>query len=234
MPTQSGFWTKTVFQIVVLACLTFVVVTVVAMFTYAGGTNADHNHPGYAFFTNFFSDLGRTIAYNDQPNSLSMFLFSSALTFAGLGLALFFIAFARFFPTPRWAQVLSLLGSLFGVASALCFIGVAFTPADLAPAAHGTFVRFAFGLFPVAVICYIPVILKRDFYPNIYAISFIAFAAILILYFALISFGPRASTPEGLLIQATGQKVIVYASILSILFQALGALNVYKQLHPRL
>ena len=33
----------------------------------------------------------------------------------------------------------------------------------------------------------------------------------------------RGTTPEGLVIQATGQKIIVYASILSILFQALGA-----------
>lgn len=229
MPTLSPSWSKTAFQIVIAACLTFVVVSVLAMLTYAGGTNADPANPGYAFFTNFFSDLGRTIAYNNQPNTVSMYLFSGSLTVAGLGLALFFVSFARFFPTPRWAQILSIVGSLFGIVSAICFIGVAFTPSNVSGAAHNSSVRFAFGLFPIAVLCYIPIILKRDYYPNRYAISFIAFAVLLILYFALISLGPRTGTPEGLLIQATGQKVIVYASILSIMFQSLGAIRVHSQ-----
>lgn len=222
----SQFWRKTVFQVVIGGCLTFVIATIIAMLLYAGGTNGNAQTVGYSFFTNFFSDLGRTVAYNGAPNMLSMVLFSGALVIAGLGLALFFVAFTQFFNHTRWTRVLSILGSLFGVASAICFIGVAFTPADIARPWHGQFVLWAFGLFPIAAICYIPVILRRDSYPNVYAFSFIAFAALLILYFGLLRMGPRTDTPEGLLIQATGQKIIVYGSILSILFQSWGALHV--------
>lgn len=226
----TDFWRKTVFQIVIAGSTAFVVLTAIAMLTYAGGTNANHQNAGYSFFTNFFSDLGRTISYNEKPNTSSMILFSGALIFAGLVLGLFFVAFTQFFTHTRWTRILSIMGSLLGVGSALCFIGVAFSPANLASAWHGQFVLWAFGLFPLAVICYIPVILKRDDYPNIYAFSFIAFAILLISYFALMRFGPRSSTPEGLLIQATGQKIIVYASIISIFFQSLGALRVNSRL----
>ncbi len=222
----SQVWRKTTFQFVIAASLIFVVTTIIAMLTYAGGTRAIPQNAGYSFFTNFFSDLGRTVSHSNAPNTLSMILFSSALTIAGAALAVFFLAFTQFFPTPRWARVLSILGSMFGIASAICFVGVAFTPANVLSSAHGQFVLYAFGLFPIAVICYIPVILKRDHYPNIYAFSFIAFAVLLILFFALMRLGPRTDTPEGLLIQATGQKLIVYASILSIVFQSWGALRV--------
>src|ERR1700682_941228 len=95
-------WRKTAFQIVIAACITFVVVTLLAMFTYAGGTFANSQNAGYSFFTNFFSDLGRTVSYNNQPNPISHTLFTFALTFAGLALAIFFIAFTQFFTTPFW------------------------------------------------------------------------------------------------------------------------------------
>jgi hypothetical protein len=83
----------------------------------------------------------------------------------------------------------------------------------------------AFILFPLAVLCYIPLLLRHDHYPKIYALNFIAFAVLLLLYIALFLFGPDQDTSEGLLIYATGQKIIVYASILSILFQSIGALR---------
>ncbi len=226
----SHLWRKTTFQFVLVGCSIFVVATVIAMFTYGGGTSDNPQNAGYSFFTNFFSDLGRTVSYSGAPNTISMLLFSTALTIAGAGLAIFFLAFTQFFTHTRWTRVLSIIGSIVGIGSALCFIGVAFTPADIARPMHGQFVLWAFGLFPVAVICYIPVILHRDEYPNVYAWSFIAFAVLLILYFVLLRMGPRGATPEGLLIQATGQKIIVYASIVSIFFQTLGARHVNAKL----
>ena len=35
---ESTFWRKTTFQIVVVACVTFVAATILAMFAYGGGT----------------------------------------------------------------------------------------------------------------------------------------------------------------------------------------------------
>lgn len=209
----------------IAGCITFVVVTLIAMFTYTGGTFENPQNPGYSFFTNFFSDLGRTVSYSDRPNPVSYYLFAFALTFAGLALGIFFVAFTQFFSTPLWSRCVSTLGSLFGIASGICFIGVALTPADLARVAHGQFVLWAFGLFPLAALCYIPVILRHEVHPDRYAYSFIAFTVLLIVYFLLIRFGPSSDTPGGLFIQATGQKIIVYSSIVSIWYQSHGALQ---------
>lgn len=225
MNLLSPFWRKTAFQIVIAACLFFVVVTIIAMFTYTGGTYDTPDSAGYSFFTNFFSDLGRTISHSGRANTISMYLFSGALTVAGAGLLIFFVAFTEFFTRPLWTRVLSILGSLFGIGAAVCFIGVAFTPSDIFLDAHTQFVIWAFILFPIAVLFYIPLLWVHNHYPKIYAWNFIVFALFLILYIALFFFGPDQDTSEGLLIYATGQKIIVYASILSIVFQSIGALR---------
>ena len=39
---------------------------------------------GYSFFTNFFSDLGRTVSFNGATNTTALLLFSGALIFAGV------------------------------------------------------------------------------------------------------------------------------------------------------
>lgn len=49
------------------------------------------------------------------------------------------------------------------------------------------------------------------------------FAALLAIYIALLIFGPAASTAQGAAIQATAQKIIVYASIVTVLIQAIAA-----------
>jgi len=225
MNLHSPFFRRTTFQIVIGACLFFVVVTVIAMFTYTGGTYDAPDNAGYSFFTNFFSDLGRTVSHSGLPNTTSMFLFTSALTVAGAGLVLFFIALTQFFTRPLWMRVLSILGSLFGIGAAGCFIGVAFTPADIRIDAHEQFVTWAFIFFPIAVLIYVPLLLRHTSYPKIYAFNFITFALLLLLYILLNTLGPDQDSPEGLLIYATGQKIIVYASILSIVFQSIGALR---------
>ena len=223
---RSSFWQRGVFWLVVAACLQFVVLTAVAMPFYAGGTHTDPTASGYSFLRNFFSDLGVTETRAGRPNTISAALFFTALTLAGVGLVLFFFAFTQFFAGSLLGKVLSWLGSIFGVASGLCFVGVAFTPANLYLAAHAQFVLWAFRAFPVAVIFYIVAILCQRGYPKRFALVFIVFAVLLIAYLFLLTKGPSSQTAEGLMIQATGQKVIVYASIVSILIQSLGALKV--------
>jgi hypothetical protein len=109
-----------------------------------------------------------------------------------------------------------------GVLSALCFIGVAFTPADLWLAPHKEFVMWAFRLFPAAVLCY-TIAMFRVSYPRLYAYELIAFFVLLVAYMLLLEFGPDIKTYSGMVIQAVGQKIIVYASIISVMIQARGA-----------
>ena len=209
-------------HLVLASILLFLGLTLAAMLLYAGGNDLDPNAPGYSFTRNFFSSLGRTVAFG-QSNTTSAILFFAAMLAAGLGLLLFFLTYPRFFTGQLSCRIWSLLGSGFGIASAVAFIGVAFTPADLFRPAHIQFVAWAFRLLPLAIVCYTFAILQHQLYPGRYAGIFAVFAVLLVAYVWLISAGPGFDTPQGLVIQAVGQKIIVYASLISISLQAGGA-----------
>ena len=221
-------WQARLFRWVEAGTVLFVALTLLAMFFYQGGTALDPARPGYSFFENFFSELGLTVAHSGRTNTVSALLFFIALASAGVCLILFFIAAPLLFRESRWSYLLSLLGSAFGVLSGIGFTGIAFTPANLFIDAHIFFVLWAFRLFPLAVIPYVPAILGQPRYPNRYAFLFMGFAALLLLYVGLLIQGPSPSTAGGRIVQVTGQKVIAYASLLTIYLQARGAGSVLE------
>jgi hypothetical protein len=233
MSTRTSFWRRTVFFIVIAGSALFVLMTFAAMLVFPGGTFSDRTTSGYSFFSNFFSELGFTVVSNNQPNPVGAVLFWAALTMAGLSLALFFLAYPQFFVKSRSGRWLSWLGSAFGVAAGICFVGVAFTPANLLRSAHYQFVLWAFGTFPVAVIFYTVAMFRQRSIPRGNAFVFVGFAVLLVLYLLLLTLGPDFDAPAGLVIQATGQKIIVYASIISILIQSVGALRMTRQAQTR-
>jgi hypothetical protein len=217
---NSSFWQKNVFHYVFLGCGLFVLLTVIAMFTYPGGLYTGELTTHYDFFRNFFSDLGRITAEGGKSNLVSAILFFLALSIAGIGLIFFFIAFRQFFKGSQTVNIISLAGTMVGVASGLLFIGIACAPYDLLLDIHYQFVFWAFRTFFIAVSIYAYVIFHQTLYPHRYGWVFAAFAIFLAAYIGLLEFGPEASTPTGLVIQATGQKIIVYVSIISVMIQA--------------
>jgi hypothetical protein len=102
-------------------------------------------------------------------------LFFIALAAAGSGLVLFFAVFPQFFWQSWPGRLLSLAGSALGIAAGVCFVGVAFTPANLLLKPHGQFVLWAFRLFPLAVACYLPALFLQRAYPRRYAWAFVPF-----------------------------------------------------------
>jgi hypothetical protein len=82
------------------------------------------------------------------------------------------------------------------------------------------------------VILYSAAILRNNDYPNVYAFAYLGFALILAAYLVLLFGGPHVDTPEGVRIQATGQKIVVYAEIGCMFLQSYGALKVERRLHP--
>jgi len=225
MPSKSLFWRQTAFQVSMAVCIIFVVLTAVGMLIYPGGTEADHSTAGYSFFQNFFSDLGRTEAWSGESNPISMGLFIAALSLAGAMLAMFFVVLAQFFNQPSWTKWIGRLGAVAGVVSGICFVGIAATPDNLHGWAHGVFVDWAFRTFLLAVVLYTAAILGQQQYPRRLAWVFALFAILLAAYVVLITVGPSTDTANGLKIQVTGQKVIVYAAIVATFIQAWGALR---------
>lgn len=196
--------------------------TLLAMLFYPGGTYTDPYTQGYSFFENFFSELGLLHTHLGGEKLLSLALFAPALVMAGIGLILFFLAFLQFFHKNKVEHNLSSLGSALGILSGLCFIGVV-VPADVHMGIHKGSVMWAFRLFPAAILCYLPLLFKDKKFHRRYGWTLVAFFLLLVIYLLLLELGPGITTYAGMLIQAVGQKVIVYASILTIMFQAWGA-----------
>ena len=211
------------YLLIAIGCAVFVVLTIIAMLTYAGGSVDNHATQGYSFTHSFLSNLGMLTALSGEPNWVSAALFFISLSLAGFCLVIFFIIFPRLFQSSRTQKILCLLGSAFGVLAGICFMGVAFAPADIARPAHVQFVMRAFQLFPLAVFFYTPVLFMDKQYPKRYAWVFAIFCLMLVGYYLLMTQGPSFTSPEGLVVQVVGQKVIAYASILSIGVQSLGA-----------
>ena len=144
---RSVFWPKGVFNLVIAGCIAFVLLTLVAMFFYPGGTFSDVNSRGYSFFGNFFSELGMARTHNGGEKTVSLVLFVIAMVLVGSGMVLFFVAFPGFFRSTRTGRILGTAGSALGILSALCFIGVAAfplhgaTPAEVLQAADEALYR---------------------------------------------------------------------------------------------
>lgn len=221
---RPSFWHTAAYSVVIAGILVFLTLTTLAMFIYPGGTGIDKASAGYQFFTNFFSDLGRTVAHNGQSNAIASLMFTIAMCCAGGGLIVFFIAFTRFFEHTKIERAISLIATGFGVVAGICFIGVGFAPSNVNVVAHGSFVLAAFGAFLVATLVYAILILREPAYPDRDAWPFLIFAMLLGIYMWVLVRGPRDT-----LIQATAQKVIVYASLGSVLFQAFAAQRVHTQ-----
>jgi hypothetical protein len=217
-----GFWRFGVFRLVAALCAVFFVLTLLAMLAYPGGSIADPHAAGYAFFDNFFSDLGQTHIRSGASNAASLVLFCVALVGMAFGLALFFIAFAQFFARSRAGRVLGFVGIGAGLVTAVCFTGVAATPWNLYLQAHNDFVTWAFRAYLLAVLAFVGAIFATPEVPRRFAYVFIAFAVVLVAYVVLLTAGPTLATSEGARIQVVGQKVIVYASIATIMIQSLG------------
>ena len=212
-----------VFALIMFGCALFVVLTVIAMLFYPGGTMTNPTASGYSFFANVLSELGMTYTYAGQPNTLSRVLFTAALSSTGAGLAAFFLAFRQFFVVSRSGRVLSGIGSVFGLVCAISLVGAAFTPIDVHEQWHFGLVTCALGAFAAAAVLYASAIRRERDYPDRFALVFNVFGLLLLIYLFLVMLGPPRSAPEGMMLQATAQKIVVYASVISVFIQALGA-----------
>jgi hypothetical protein len=221
---EKLFWRERIFGQISIATVLYIVLTGVAMFFYPGGTLSDPSTHGYSFFKNFFSDLGVSHTTSGAPNFVSASLFFSATMLAGLAVIMFSLAFPQFFQKAGAGHIQSMAFSVFGTSAGVSLVGVAFTPADILLGAHIQFSFWFFRLFTIAAFLGAIAVFRHGKYPKRYAWIFLGFGVLLIAYVLLMQFGPSPKTTvSGTIIQATGQKIIAYASLGSVLIQAHGA-----------
>jgi len=141
---------KDIFPLTVIGGIQFLILTVIAMITYTGGTRLDPTSKGYSFFSNFFSDLGRTISYSGEVNTVSAIIFFIALVGLGLSFLGYFLIIPELFTETDEEVKYSRIVSLIGKCSVVAFIGIAFAPANLLPLIHDIFVITGFTLVAIA------------------------------------------------------------------------------------
>jgi len=211
------------FRSVITAAIVFLVLTIAAMLVYPGGRVGDPHSIGYSFFTNFFSDLGQTHTHSGATNTVSLVLFCIGLVAVAYTIVVFFFTFSDLFPTETISSRIARAAAWCSVVTAISFLGVAATPWNHFLAAHNEFVLWAFrSLLASILACLVASLLERTI-PRRFALVYGIFALVLATYVGLITLGPSPATAAGAAIQATGQKIIVYASVLTILAQAVSA-----------
>jgi hypothetical protein len=224
----SHRWKRRTLILCVASFVVYAFLNVLAMLLYPGGTSSDKDVKGYLLFENFFSDLGMVQTYGGQPNTFSLLLFASALVLMGIALILFFAIMPSYFTATRLQTVSSRVGSIAGVLAGVSCIGIAATPWDLCLSAHLIFVYSLSTSFLLSVVSYFVAMLTNKRYSNRYAAVFAVYAIVLGAYLCLMFLGPDIGTREGLVILATGQKIVIYSGMICWFVQFLGALEYHK------
>ncbi len=207
----------------------FFFLTIIAMAVFPGGTIFNSELKTYSFLNNFFSDMGRSVDFRGESNP-SRWVFSLTLTLVAVGMACFFLAIPKIFKDQFKVAKKAVL--LFGLITAICYVGIGFTPWDIVLKLHESFVKIGFTAFLIMSLFMTFMIYKKEVYPNFYGHIYMLFNILLLSYILLIFFGPdpRADI-RSLTIQVIGQKIIVYSEIICMLIQIRGARKVLNLVH---
>ncbi|MBD3253949.1 MAG: hypothetical protein GF383_02600, partial [Candidatus Lokiarchaeota archaeon] len=117
-------WKIRSFYFEFIGCIQYIILIFTAMFFYPGGTEKYPNAPGYSFWANSLSDLGRTVSYSGQINAISMILFSVALFIWAFSLIPFFIYLTYSVSETDLQRNISYIGQISGVIAGIGLIGI--------------------------------------------------------------------------------------------------------------
>ncbi|MFX1387999.1 MAG: hypothetical protein ACFE9M_12350 [Promethearchaeota archaeon] len=203
----------------------FIILTIIAMFFYAGGTYVNAFTSGYSFWYNYFSDLGRFLAHSGVLNLTSFTIFTFTMNLWGISQIPFYIALMDSFRNSKRTKKLGIIGSFFGILTGISFVGIAFTPSDILGFLHNLFVLLGFSSVYLSISLYAIVLFQHETYPKFYGIILVITEIILIIYYLIVFFIPKNDMSMELFIYVTGQKLIIYTLLICGIIQGYGALR---------
>jgi len=218
-------WKFWAFIFNIVGSIQFIILTIVAMLFYTGGTYVNAATTGYLFWYNYFSDLGRFIAHSGDPNLISFIIFTFTMSFWGLSQIPFYIAFLTFFMNSKRTKNLGIIGSLFGILTGTFFVGIAYTPSDILNFLHNLFALLGFSSVYLSISLYAIVLFQHENYPKLYSITLVITEIILVIYYLLIFFIPKNDPSIELFFYVTGQKLNIYTLLICGIIQGYGALR---------
>ena len=202
----------------------FIILNIMAMVFYKGGTLHNQNSIGYSFFNNFLSDLGRVVSHSGNINFHASLCFNMAMLIAGFSLSMFFYMIPTLFTKHKNPiYLLSIIASIFGILGSFSMIGVGFTPSDLFFSAHVLFAHWLFRFFVIAAFLIAITIYKSPDFNNKYAVGYIVFALVIFSYVLFNEFGPLPYKDSwSLYIQVVLQKAILLCFFIAVIIQSKG------------
>jgi hypothetical protein len=222
---------KMVYNFAIFGGLQYVILTIIGMLIYPGGTRLDNETVGYSFTKNFLSDIARTEAYDGTAHLMGTGLYFWALLVMGSASILMFIVLRYIFREKKWTKIVSILMAITGVFAGTGLIGIGIAPSDVIYDEHMFFVFSAFLFLQLSISLLMICIYGTPRFPNKYAHALLATNIILFGYIGLMFYGPDPrSSDAGLLAQVVGQKFIVYLLIINLIYQAFGAKKVWAKM----
>jgi hypothetical protein len=218
-------WKYWAFILNIFGNIQFIVLTIVAMFFYTGGTYVNASTSGYSFWYNYFSDLGRFLAHSGTSNLISFTIFTLTVSLWGIAQISFYIALMGFFKNSQRTKKLGIIGSFFGILAGTSFVGIAFTPSDILGFLHNLVVLLGFSSVYLSISIYAVVLFQNKNYPKLYGITLVITIIILAMYYTIILFIPKESISIELFFYVTGQKLNIYILLICGIIQGYGALR---------
>jgi hypothetical membrane protein len=192
----------------------------------------------YSLSHNFLSALGGLETSSGEINTASSIIFNSSLVLVGATLVLFYMRFKDLFKATDDSEnsiKFARLSQPVGLVAGILFAGVGLIPYDLHFGAHVFFANYAFLVLFILSILHSLTVYHSKFMSNRYALGYMLFCIVLLIYLYIIFFGPKLGpgtnySETDLMIQVISQKSIVFSLILSILVQVYGFHSLFKKL----
>lgn len=180
---------------------------------YPGGTVLDESARGYSFAHNFLSDLGGTVAFNNQRNVRGAVLFGLAMVLGVFALGACIVASVRMLSQTAKARPVARLAA--AAAALVCggYLGVAVSPLDRSRELHQLFSFTAVHAFPVMTMLLALATMRDTRFRYRATAGWVVLSSVLAGFLAVGHFGPDVGE-QGLTIQVLAQKVMALTAIL--------------------
>jgi hypothetical protein len=214
--------TTTVFRLSRWAATAAVVLIVIAISVYPGGTRRDSRTTGYSFSQNFLSDLGMTVTHGGQANRLGAGLFTASFGLLALSIVGCALGFVKFHSTAPQARALAAAGGIGVLVVGAGLLGAAVSPADVSPTFHMRSAALASAIAPLALLLFAAASAKDRRLPRGVSATWVVLAVTVAVWFAM-RWGPGVDTDLGLTVHATVQKGVGIAVVSGLIYQSYQA-----------
>ena len=198
------------------------VLFVLAMLLYPGGTARDPLTDGYAFFRNFGSDLGRTVAFNGRPNRASQIVSTLGGVLLMLGLVAGAAGVAAVYAITAVRRAWALAALVAGFVATGSVLASFLVPANLDPMLHVRLASWGFDVAPLVPLFFAFATVRDARFPIGVAGGWMFLAIVLASFIALRL--PITSDTD-LVIQVTAQKLVFITIAATFLYQSHQALQ---------